>query len=78
MPRRVSGPPQGLELEEKNENIPPLFFKNQKKERGGICAPSAKHGIVPGIFKTLILNRSRFSPDVSNGRTDRRNLVIIE
>ena len=32
------GPPQDLELEEKNEK--------SKQEGGGICAPRAKHGIV--------------------------------
>ncbi len=45
MPRNVrkgvSYAPQGLELEEKNE---------KSKIRGGsICAPRAKHGIVPNL-----------------------------
>ena len=48
----------------KNENIPPPYLKKIKNKEGGvICAPSAKHGIVPkfwGVsYKSYKLNKFR-------------------
>ena len=50
--RGLVSDPQGLDLDEKPKRSPPDFQKNKQSNirRGGICAPSAKHGIVPTSF----------------------------